>query len=189
MIDISNFTCLGLNSNCLFCSPANLPLLIRLNNLTLFLTSHFLLHSEKSWWIYFQNISRTWLYIWTSTAGDLDSLLHSLAPTVQLLSWHFSSVAQSCPTLCDPMDCSTPASLSVTNSRCLLKLMSIELMMPFNHPLLLLPSIFPSIRVFSNESVLHIRWPKYWSFNFDITQDWSPFLQKWAEPVTCARKG
>ena len=68
------------------------------------------------------------------------------------------------------------ASLSVTNSWSLLKLMSIELVMPPNHlilchPLLLLPSIFPSIRVFSNEFVLHIRWPKYWSFSFSI----SPF--------------
>ena len=66
------------------------------------------------------------------------------------------------------------ASLSITNSRSLLKLMSIELAMPSNHlilchPLLLLPSIFPSIRVFSNESALHIRWPKYWSFSFSIS--------------------
>jgi len=65
------------------------------------------------------------------------------------------------------------ASLSITNSWSLLKLMSIESVMPSNHlilccPLLLLPSIFPSIKVFSNESVLHIRWPKYWSFNFSI---------------------
>ena len=64
-------------------------------------------------------------------------------------------------------------SLSVTNSQSLLKLMSIESMMPSNHlilcyPLLLPPSIFPSIRVFSNESVLCIRWPKYWSFSFSI---------------------
>ena len=63
------------------------------------------------------------------------------------------------------------ASLSITNSRRLLKLMSIKSVMPSNHfilchPLLLSPSIFPSIRVFSNESVLHIRWPKYWSFSF-----------------------
>ena len=71
----------------------------------------------------------------------------------------------------------TPAhqvSLSITNSWSLLKLMSIELVMPSNHfilchPLLLLPSTFPSIRVFSNESVLHIRWPKYWSFSFIIS--------------------
>ena len=66
------------------------------------------------------------------------------------------------------------ASLSITNSQSLLKLMSIELVMPSNHlifcrPLLLLPSIFPSIRVFSSESVLHIRWPKYWSFSFSIS--------------------
>ena len=66
------------------------------------------------------------------------------------------------------------ASLSITNSQSLLKLMSIESVMPSNHlilcrPLLLLPSIFPSIRVFSNESVLPIRWPKYWSFSFSIS--------------------
>ena len=65
------------------------------------------------------------------------------------------------------------ASLSVTNSQSLLKLMSIESVMPSNHlvlccPLLLLPSIFPSIRVFSNESALCIRWPKYWGFSFSI---------------------
>ena len=66
------------------------------------------------------------------------------------------------------------ASLPITNSQSLLKLMSIESMMPSNHltfcrPLLLLPSIFPSIRVFSDESALRIRWPKYWSFNFSIS--------------------
>ena len=66
------------------------------------------------------------------------------------------------------------AFLSITNSRSLLKLMSIESVMPSNHlilchPLLLLPSIFPSIRVFSNESALPIRWPKYWSFSFNIS--------------------
>ena len=87
----------------------------------------------------------------------------------------FSSVAQSCLTLCNPMDCAAcQASPSITNSRSLLKLMSIESVMPSNHlilcrPLLLLPSIFPSIRVFSNESVLCIRWPKYWSFSFNIS--------------------
>ena len=66
------------------------------------------------------------------------------------------------------------AALSITNSLSLLKLTSIESVMPSNHlilchPLLLLPSIFPSIRVFSNESVLHIRWPKYWNFSFSIS--------------------
>ena len=76
----------------------------------------------------------------------------------------------SCPTLHDPMDCNTPGSLSFIISQSLFILMSIELMMPSSHlilcrPLLLLPSIFPSFRVFSTESVLHIRWPKYFSFN------------------------
>ena len=82
----------------------------------------------------------------------------------------FSSIAQLRPTLCNPMNCS----LSITNSRSPPKPMSIESAMPSNHlifcrPLLLLPSIFPSIRVFSDESALHIRWPKYWSFNFNIS--------------------
>ena len=86
----------------------------------------------------------------------------------------FSSVSQSCPTLCNPVDCSSQASLSITNSWSLLKLISMESVMPSNHlilcrPLLLLPSIFPSIRFFSNESVLCIRWPKYWSFSFSIS--------------------
>ena len=91
----------------------------------------------------------------------------------------------------DSLQCQ--ASLSITNSRSLLKLMPIELAMPSNHlilccPLLLLPPIFPSIRVFSKESVLHIRWPKYWSFSFSISpsneysrlisfrMDWLDFL-------------
>ena len=84
-------------------------------------------------------------------------------------------VAQSLsPTLCDPMDYSTQVSLSFTISQSLLKLMSIELVMSSNHlilghSLLLLPSIFPSIRVFSNESAFPIRWPKYWSFSFSIS--------------------
>ena len=72
------------------------------------------------------------------------------------------------------MDCSTQASLYITNAQSLLKLMSIESVMPSNHlilcgPLFLPPSIFPSIRVFSNESVLHIRCSKYWSFSFSIS--------------------
>ena len=76
--------------------------------------------------------------------------------------------------LCDPMTAVCQASLSITNSQSLLKLTSIEPVMPSSHlilcrPLLLLPSILPSIRVFSSESVLHIRWPKYWSFSFSIS--------------------
>ena len=86
------------------------------------------------------------------------------------------SVTQSRPTLCDPSTktAACQASLSFTSSRSLLKLMSIESVMPSNHlilcrPLLLLPSIFPSIRVFSNELALRMRWPKYWSFSFSIS--------------------
>ena len=90
-------------------------------------------------------------------------------------SVHFSSVAQSCPTLCDPVNHSMPGCImSITNSQSLLKLVSIKSVTPSSHlilclPLLLLSSIFPSIRVFSSESVLHIRWPKYWSFSFSIS--------------------
>ena len=85
-----------------------------------------------------------------------------------------SSVAHSCPTLCDLIECSTPGLLFITNSRSLLKLISIESVMASNHlilchPLVLLPSIFPSIRVFYNESALCLRWPEYWSFSFNIT--------------------
>ena len=77
-------------------------------------------------------------------------------------------------TLCDPMDCTMPGfPVHQGNSRSLLKLMSTESVMPSNHlilcRLLLLPSIFPSIRVFSNESALPIKWPKYWSFSFNIS--------------------
>ena len=84
------------------------------------------------------------------------------------------SVAQSCLTLCDPWTAACQASLSFTISPSLLKPMSIELVRPFNHfilycPLLFLPSIFPSVSVFSNESALRIRWPKYWSFSFRIS--------------------
>ena len=91
-----------------------------------------------------------------------------------LLPVQFSSVTQSYPTLCDPMNCSTRASLSITNSQSLLKPMSIKSVMPPNHlilccPLPLLLSIHPSIRVFSNQSTLWIRWPKYWSFSFSIS--------------------
>ena len=85
-----------------------------------------------------------------------------------------SSLAQSCLTLWDPWTAACQASLSITNSQSIPKRMSIELMMPSNHlilcrPLFLLPSIFPSIRVFSNESALPIRWPRSWSFSFNIS--------------------
>ena len=97
----------------------------------------------------------------------------------------FSSVAQSCPTICKPIDYSTLGLPVHHQLPEFTKLMSTESVIPSNHlifscPLLLLPSVIPSIKVFSNESVLHIRWLKYWSFSFSIspsnehpTQDWS----------------
>ena len=89
------------------------------------------------------------------------------------IKYQFSSVAHLCPTPCDPWTAANQASLPITNSQILLKLVSIKLVIPSNHlifccPLLLLISIFPSIRVFSNRSVLRIREPKYWSFSFSI---------------------
>ena len=88
-------------------------------------------------------------------------------------SVQFSSVAQSCLTLCNPINCSTQGLPVHHNSRTSLKLTSIELLMPSSHfnlcrPLLLLPPIPPSIRDFSNESTLRMRWPEYWSFSFSI---------------------
>ena len=94
----------------------------------------------------------------------------------------FSSVAQSCPTLCDPLDCSMPG-LPVLHQ--LLELAqthvrqvgdAIQLSHPLSCPLLLPPSIFPSIRVFSNESALHIRWPKYWTFSISPSNEYSGLI-------------
>ena len=102
----------------------------------------------------------------------------------------FSSVAQSCPTLCDP---ARQASLSITNSRSSLRLISIESVMLSSHlilcrPLLLLPPVPPSIRVFSNESTLHMRWPKCWSFRFSIIPSKEipgliSFRMDWLDPL------
>ena len=116
-------------------------------------------------------------------------------PKCCFLQIQFSSVTQQCLTLCYPMDCST-SGLPVhhqLNSQSLLKLTSIELVMPSNHlilcrPLLLLPSTFPSIRVFSNESVLQNRWPKYWSFSFNISPSNEhpgliSFRMDWQDPL------
>ena len=92
---------------------------------------------------------------------------------VQFSSVQFSSIAQSCPTLCDPMNHSTPGLPVHHQLPGSLRLMSIESVMPSSHlilgrPLLLLPPVPPSIRVFSNESALRMSWPKYWSFSFSI---------------------
>ena len=100
----------------------------------------------------------------------------------------YCSVTQSCPTLFDPMDCSMPGFPVLHHLPEFAKLMSIESVMPSSHlilwhPLLHLPSIFPSIRVFSNESVLRIRWPKYWSFNFSISpsNEYSGLISFWTD--------
>ena len=130
-------------------------------------------------WLWLQCLP-TAAHLWSDSSSFIipnPSPLVLLKPSLIWLrcahSVQFSSVAQSCPTLCDPMDCSTPGLVSITNFWSLFKLMSIESVMPPNHLILcrplLLPSIFPSIRVFSNESVLRIRWPKYWSFSFSIS--------------------
>ena len=95
-----------------------------------------------------------------------------MVPFTKVLILEFSSVAQSCPTLCDPMNCSTPG-LPIKNSWSSLRLTSIKSVMPSSHlilccHLLLLPPVPPSITVFSNESTCRMRWPKYWSFSFNI---------------------
>ena len=113
---------------------------------------------------------RAWA-VWSSQT--LPQVQRGLHMRLNPYNLQFSSVSQSCLTR-DFMICSRQASLSFTISWSLLKLMSIESVMPSSHlilcrPLLLLPSIFPSIRVFSNELALHIRWPKYWSFSFSIS--------------------
>ena len=109
----------------------------------------------------------------SSDSGRRDCLLLCLVLIHISIASCCCSVAKSYPTLGDLMNCNMPGSFILTISQSLLKLMSIELVMPFNcfilcHPLLL-PSIFPSIRVFSNELTLPIRWSKYWSFSFHIT--------------------
>ena len=125
-------------------------------------------------------MSTTWIQLPSlcrqigNLAPALAFLLNSRPGDPYCVGQSVSSVAQCCPTLCNPMDCSTPGLMSLTNSWSSPKLMSIELVTPSNHlilcrPLLLLPSIFPKIWVFSNESVLHIIWPKYWSFSLGIS--------------------
>ena len=123
-----------------------------------------------------QLLSHAWLFATPWTAACQASLSFTVSQSLHKLIQfsQFSSVAQSCPTLCDPKIATRQASLSINSSRRLLKLMSIESVMPssqliLGRPLLLLPPIPPSIRVFSNESTLRIRWPKYWSFGFSIS--------------------
>ena len=126
-------------------------------------------------------LSWTWLSDWTATKFYVRKVVvvqwvnnNKILPYKEtVVGIQFNSVAQLC-LFVTPWIAAHWASLSITNSRSLLKLMSIESVMPSIHlilccPLLLLPSIFPSISIFSNESVPHIRWPKYWSFSFSIS--------------------
>ena len=107
-----------------------------------------------------KDVAYVYVYVCVSMSMNIQFSSAQLLSCVQLFATPYTAAHQ--------------ASLSITNSWSLLTFMSIETVMPSNHltlyrPLLLLPSIIPSIRVFSNESVLHIRWPKYWSFSFSIS--------------------
>ena len=124
-----------------------------------------------------------WKMLWTEEPGGLQSMGHKESDTTEHTHTHththtsfLSSVhLLSCvPLFVTPWTTMCQASLFITNSWSLLRLVSIESVMPSDHlilchPLPLLPSIFPSIRVFSSESVLRVRWPKYWSFSFSIS--------------------
>ena len=107
--------------------------------------------------------------------GRFSSFRLSLPHSFMIISWIFSSVQllSRVQLFATPWTAAHQAPLSISNSWSLLKLMSIELVIPSNHLIfccpLLLPSVFPSIRVFSNESALRIRWPRYWSFSFSIS--------------------
>jgi len=119
---------------------------------------------REAWCTAVHGVTKSWIRL-----SDCTDTLFNVFSSVQ-----FSSGAQSCPTLCDPMDCSLPACLSITNSQSLLKLMSIVSVMPSNHliichPLLLPLSVFPSTTVFSNKSLLCVSCPEYWSFSFSIS--------------------
>ena len=135
---------------------------------------HLEINLEKNWYLYhkiFQSMDIAYLIILIFFDFVLPTFcrfqhINSIHVLLNLHVFLFiccCSIAKSCLTLCDPLNCSTPDFLSFTISQSLFKLMSIESVMPFNHlilyhPFLLLPSIFPSIRVFSSESALHIRW-------------------------------
>ena len=128
------------------------------------------MHTYKRFCIIFRGFTHTHTH--TQLSRSKNSALESLLSYQQVLSVQFSCLVMSNFAISWTAACQ--ASLSITNSRSLLKFMSIKSVVPSNHlilccPLLLLPSIFPSIRVFSHGSVLHIRWTKYWSFSFSIS--------------------
>ena len=114
-------------------------------------------------------LMKGYIFVWKS--AFLQDICQSFYGLGWLSSVQFSSAAQSCPTLCNPMNRSTPG---LHHQLPEFTQTHVELVIPSNHlilchPLLLLPSIFPSIRVFSNGSALLIKWPKYWSFSFNIS--------------------
>ena len=116
----------------------------------------------------------------TCTASPIINSLHRVVHLLQLMNLHCCSVPESCHSVTS-WTAACQASWSFTFTQSLLKLTSLESVMPSNHlilcrPLVLPPSIFPSIRVFSSESVLRIRWPKYWSFSFNITNEHSGLI-------------
>ena len=120
-----------------------------------------------------KEVSVTWLPFFLKSSVQSVFFYHAFI-------LQFNSVTQLCPTLCDPMNAARQASLSITNSWSLLKHVH-QSVMPSNHlicchPLLLPPSMFPSIRVFSNESILRIRWQKYWSFSFNPSNEYSGLI-------------
>ena len=167
--------------------------------------TEFCLLSIGSWYVLlyparsmsFSHKSHVWLFAtpWTVahqaplSMGFFQVIILEWVATLQssqISSVQFSSVTQSCPTLYDPMDRSTPGLPVHHQLLSLLELMSIDLVMPSNHlilchPLLLPPSIFPSNRVFSNESVLYIRWTKYWHFSLSISpsNEYSGLISFW----------
>ena len=179
-------TCLlSASSLCLLC-PASLVAYIRHVRshgtdlpLTCFIQHHTPYSPMLSQMARFHSFFYGWVissvYLFTHLLMDIQIASTSWLLWI-MLQWRFSSVQllSRVRLIATPWTAARQASLSITNSKSLLKLMSTESVMPSNHLvlchlLLLPPSIFPSIRVFYNESVLHIRWPKYWSFSFSIS--------------------
>ena len=134
---------------------------------------------------------------WLKSLYSIFHCKHRKGESCSIKGYCCCSLAKLCPAICDSWTAACQASQSFTISWSLLKLTSIESVMPSNylilcHSLLLLPSIFLSIRVFSSELALHIRWPKYWSFNFSIAlpiniQDWFPL--GWTDLIAMQSKG
>jgi len=140
-------------------------------------------------------IAKMWTQVSTDKKLDQQNVVHIFDPLYLQVLHTFSSIQllSRVQLFANPWTAVHQASLSITNSRSLLKLMSIKSVVPSNHlilchSLLLPPSIFPSIKVFSNESVLCIRWPKYWSFSFNISpsNEYSgliSFRMDWLDPL------